>query len=495
MTKVLKSQKGFFGQLKASLSGMGNAKEVALDDEIWLQNEKIKISLKHTPLGLELGEGGCKLHLAPDVYIDDNPRNTSFSLRIFDPAKYSSEITGFLRINPGEKLYLGRHNDYQKNLFNYPKDMADRHLSISYEDKYLVLKDHGSKGGTRITPIKNTKKWTKKVASRRTNLLNEIHTIYGGAIERLDSDVALETLRAVNNLLEIEPCRPRDTQDKPGGVVTLPAKMVPIIVGDLHAQVDNLLTLLSRNNFLEMMSDGKAALVFLGDAVHKEVDGQMEEMDSSLLIMDVIFRLKLWFPQQVFYVRGNHDCFSEDIGKDGVPQGLLWKAALEKHRGKVYRQEMDRFYDLLPYVALSGDFVACHAAPPKSKVSMDLLVNIHQYPGLIVELTCNRPQTPNRPAGYTRGDVKRFRKALKLPETADLFVGHTPLDRDDTLWMDVGGIDHHHVVFSGNKPWIGVVTRIGDNLVPLRYPTENLLSVINALPPLADEFVERELQG
>jgi hypothetical protein len=63
------------------------------------------------------------------------------------------------------------------------------------------------------------------------------------------------------------------------------------------------------------------------------VDGQLREMQSSMLLMDLIFRLKLRFPRQVFYVRGNHDSFSEDIAKDGIPQGLLWAKELGDQRG------------------------------------------------------------------------------------------------------------------------------------------------------------------
>ncbi|MES9814554.1 MAG: metallophosphoesterase, partial [Candidatus Thiodiazotropha sp.] len=107
--------------------------------------------------------------------------------------------------------------------------------------------------------------------------------------------------------------------------------------------MDNLLTILSHNEFLEMMGDGKAAMVFLGDAVHSEMDGKLAEMESSLLIMDLIFRLKLWFPQQVFYVRGNHDSFSEEIGKDGVPQGLLWAKEVKRVRGEAYKKAMEYF--------------------------------------------------------------------------------------------------------------------------------------------------------
>ena len=112
---------------------------------------------------------------------------------------------------------------------------------------------------------------------------------------------------------------------------------------------------------------------------------------------------------------------------------------------------------------------------------MDMLVNIHRYPGLIREVTCNRLSRPNRPAGYTKGDVKRFRSTLKLGGKAELFVGHTPLTRHDTLWSNVGGIEHHDVVFSGNRPWIGVYTSANGEMIPLRYRAESLLPVINGM--------------
>lgn len=311
--------------------------------------------------------------------------------------------------------------------------------------------------------------------------MREVKKIFGGPIELLTTDDALSDIVQINNLLEKEPLRPRNSAGMPGGVVKLPKKMVPIILGDLHAQVDNLLTILSHNEFLEMMGDGKATMIFLGDAVHSEIDGELESMESSLLMMDLIFRLKLWFPQQVFYVRGNHDSFSAEIGKDGVPQGLIWSKTIKKIRGEAYWKEMERLYELLPYVALSNNYVACHAAPPKGKVSMDMLVDIRKYPSLMEEVTCNRLYRPNRLAGYTKGDVKPFRNSLDLGKNAELFVGHTPLTRHDTLWMNVGGIEHHDVVFSGNIPWIGLFTQINGHMIPMKYRSEPLLSFIDGL--------------
>ena len=197
----------------------------------------------------------------------------------------------------------------------------------------------------------------------------------------LPADEALALIEEVNQLMEQEVMRPRDSRGLPGGLLRLPAELTPIVVADLHAQVDNLLVILSHNGFLHALEKGEACMVIIGDAVHSERDGQLDQMDDSMLIMDLIFRLKLRFPEHFFFIRGNHDSFGEEISKGGVPQGLFWKRALNKARGKEYRKAMQRYYDLLPYVVVSPDFCAAHAAPPRSKVSADMLVDITTLSG------------------------------------------------------------------------------------------------------------------
>lgn len=474
------SNKGFFGRLKAAFSNTSQYTEVWLQESYKLQGDCIRVPFEGYPIELAMGEGGHKLHIYPEQPVGDQESKDNLCFILIDPERFFSGISGFLRLVKGDHLILGREDEHQGKLFNYPKSVSRRHLSIIHDGDALLFKDLERESGSRLTPLKNEAE-RQRICDRRMENLHEIRKIFGGPIRLLSPEDALADLNEINRILEKEPHRPKNSKDMPGGVVTLPKKMIPIILGDLHAQVDNLLTILSQNEFLEIMGDGKAAMVFLGDAVHSEVDGELEEMESSLLIMDLILRLKLWFPQQVFYVRGNHDSFSEEIGKEGVPQGLLWAKALKKIRGKAYKKAMERFYELLPYVALSKGYVACHAGPPKSKVSMEMLVNIHNYPSLIEELTCNRLYRPNRLAGYTKGDVKRFRNTLNLEPNAELFVGHTPLTRHDTLWLDVGGIEHHDVVFSGNTPWVGLFTRIDDHMIPLRYRSEPLLPLINEL--------------
>ena len=474
------SKKGFFGRLKAAFPKPSQYVDATLDERYDLRGEGIRVALPDCPLELVMGEGEFTLHLCPELSAEGGRMQNDPSFILFDPNHFFSRISGFLRLNRGDHLILGREDEMQREMFGYPQAVPKRQLSITHDGEALLIKGLAETHGTQLRLLQE-ERGSERITLRRRENLRTLREIFGGPIGLLPPEEALSDLLQINDILAKEPLRPENESGMPGGVVSLPKKMIPIILGDLHAQVENLLTVLSHGEFLEMMGDGKAAMVLLGDAVHSEMDGQLEEMESSLLIMDLIFRLKLWFPQQVFYVKGNHDSFSEEIGKAGVPQGLLWAEALTRMRGPAYKEAMERFYELLPYVALSKGYVACHAAPPKSKVTMEMLVNVHSYPSLMEELTCNRLYQPSRPAGYTKGDVKRFRNTLKLDADAELFVGHTPLTRHDTLWLNVGGIEHHDVVFSGNIPWIGLFTRVDGHMIPLRYRSEPLLPLINGL--------------
>jgi hypothetical protein len=165
---------------------------------------------------------------------------------------------------------------------------------------------------------------------------------------------------------------------------------------------------------------------------------------------------------------------------------------------------MSRLYDALPFVAMSRRFVACHAGAPMRKISRDMLVNIRQHPKLMKEIThirLQRPnspsirqhpklmkeithirlQRPNSPSGYNGRDVKRMRARLGLDPESPLIVGHTPLSCDDTMWLNAGNIPNHHVVFGAHPDWVGVITQVGKRLIPLRYPAEPLIPILNRL--------------
>jgi len=314
---------------------------------------------------------------------------------------------------------------------------------------------------------------------RRRNALQRIREIFGGPLELLSPPEATATLKQVNTLLRNETCRPQDALGNPGGVLELPDNITPILVGDLHARIDNLLTVLNENAFLDSLEKGTAALIILGDAVHPEEPGKLEDMDSSLLMMDLIFRLKLQFPEQVHYLIGNHDSFLHEIMKKGVPQGLLWEKQVLSSRGEAYKTELELFYQLSPLLILSKDFIACHAGPARRKISRQILVEIHQFPDIIHDMTWNRIRTPAFPAGYTRGDVRLFRKGLEVDSDTPFIVGHHPCSIDETLWLNVGQINQHHVVVSSRSNHVGIFVGIDGKMVPQIYPVEALTTWLN----------------
>ena len=481
MTQPL-ARKLFRKFLKSTFPKLGQYEEVEVVDAYRLGGKTIKAHIKDYPFEISLAPESKILHLYPEPPLnggDSNPTTQSYLL--FDPEVFYSKISGFYRLKDGDTITLGGSDPVQRAILDLSTKLPARKLSVSNDEGWLTFKSHVTNPNSSIAPLL-TDKNLKRLVDWRRRKLRKLREIFGKPIELLGSDEALELLQQVNQILENEPHRPKDNEGKPGGVISLPDDCAAIIVGDLHAKADNLLVVLTQNNFLEALEDGSACLVIIGDAVHPEGEAALDEMESSMLIMDIILTLKRRFPAQVFYVRGNHDSYSEEIAKHGIPQGLLWAKTLKKQRGKAYKREMSRFYELLPYVAYSRHFVTCHAAPPVSSASLQQLINISSNPKLYKELVANRLKQANRPSGYSKRDVKRLRKHLKLSEDAPLIVGHTPLSMDDTLWENVGDIQHHYIVYSSDTRWVGLMAQVGDTLYPFRYPVEPIISMINALP-------------
>ena len=444
--------------------------------------KKIKACIKDYPLQINLYPDSKALHLYPEPALSNgNDGVTANNYILFDPDKFYSDICGFYRLQDEDTITLGGSDPEQRAIFNFPPSTPARKLSIGIEDGWLTFQSPIPDPRPSIAPLLQDKN-VRRVVDWRYNKLRRLKEIFGDPIALLPPDEAIALLQEVNEILEHEKYRPRDKDGRPGGVVALPDESTAIIVGDLHAKADNLLVVLSQNNFLEALDAGRATLVILGDAVHPEGDTVLDEMVSSMLMMDLIFKLKIRFPKQLFYVRGNHDSFSEDIAKQGIPQGLIWERTLKKQRGKDYKNEMKRFYELLPYVVFSRHFVACHAAPPVSSTSLNKLINIRKNPKLYKELADNRLRKESRPSGYSGSDVKRFRKCLDLAKKTPVIVGHTPMSLDDTLWENVGEIENHTIVYSSDSTWIGLMAQVGDRLYPFRYPVEPMMSIINALP-------------
>jgi hypothetical protein len=389
-------------------------------------------------------------------------------------------INGFVRIRLGETIVLGHTNDQYSELFHFNDSVAKRHVSITNRRGDLILTPLAADRVIKIVRLDDLD-YRERLERGRHNALLEIRRIYGQEIAPLPANRALQTLREVNELLLEEPFRPKNITGMPGGLVELTNKITPVIVGDLHAQVDNLLKILSENCLLNCLRMKTANLIILGDAVHSENANEMDKFDTSMLIMDLIFLLKLKFPENFFYIRGNHDSFDPEINKHGVPQGALFKETLLKHRGAAYIDEMQTFYDRLPYIVCSDSFIACHAGPPRGNIGKENLINIADNQKLAEELSNNRLQRPNHPAGYTKRDVKKLRKCLERTQKTRLIVGHTPMDPFGSFWLHAGAIKNHHIIYSANTEGPSVLIQTGNRFMPITFPAEPLTDLINAL--------------
>ena len=422
--------------------------------------------------------GKQTLYLCPDPGVAGYEQGSPYDFILFDPERYFSGISHYQRLSPGDTLVIDHKIEYQEQMFSFPREAFRRQLSISHSGDSLVFRDPISELGTYVSLIDDTPE-NSSVTDRRRTALRRVLEIFGGPLESLPADKATETLIQVNELLRHESGRHKDSLGNPGCLLELPEHITPIIVGDLHAQIDNLLTILSENAFMDSLENGTAALIFLGDAVHSEQPGKLEEMESSLLIMDLIFKLKIKYPQQVFFIVGNHDSFQQELMKKGIPQGILWKKHVIESRGEAYKEQLELFYQQSPLLVLSADFIACHAGPTRRKISRQILVDAHQFPDIVHDMTWNRIRTKAFPGGYTPGDVRQFRKGLEVGSEIPFFVGHHPFTQDDTLWLNVGRINQHHIVFSARSDRVAIFTRIDDKMVPQIFPVEPLVDWLN----------------
>ena len=449
--------------------------------ELTEQPRSLGTSARLAPCGraVRLGLGARQLLLSCERKITESDQDDAPTWLVGDAESEEIALRAFIRICPGETILLGRDNEHIQRLFDLPRSLPRRQLELRNEAGALLLRnlapDHPS-----TLSLDNEAIPERELRASRLTGLSRLRTVFGGCIEALDTEDSLASLLAVVELLADEAYRPRNSKGRCGGLLELPDTRTPIIVGDLHGQLDNLLRILCEPRCLDALEHGNAYLLLLGDTVHREEQSELEEMDSSLLMLDFLCRLKLRFADSFFWLRGNHESFDQGVGKGGVPQGVLLRSAARKRHGEAYVQALTSLFDALPYVALSSNFIACHGGAPRVAVSKRALVEIHAHPDLAEQLVWVRPRRPSHPAGFGTRDVARFRAALGAAKNTPVIVGHTPLTDDGVLWMNAAKIPGLHVIFDARNETVPVFTRLRDAMVTLEYPAEPLLAIANA---------------
>lgn len=435
--------------------------------------------IPHDGKTFEMVIGDQTLVFHPEIPIGVKKKNIQKNWLI-SPSKACSTNTihGFARIKVGERVLIGQDNHQFDEIFHFTKSVSHRHLTVTNIRGDLMISPLDGKSPIQIVRS-GDQDIRERIGTNRYNSILGIRGIYGGPISPLSPVEALATIREVNEILSEEPFREKNESGTPGALLELPDALRLLIVGDLHGQVDNFLKILNENCLLAHLASNSAALVILGDAIHSEIQKELSDMDSSILMMDLIFKMKCHFPENFFYLLGNHDSFDETLCKAGVCQGILMRKRLQELRGDAYVTEMQKFYDLLPMVMKTDSCVACHAAPPRKVIDREKVINLRNYPPICHEILSNRLKRSHYLAGYDKRDVKQFRTSLGLPKRAPFVVGHTPLDPFNSFWKNAGNIKGHHIIYSGREQGPSLFIQLRKKMIPLSYPAEPLTKVIN----------------
>ncbi|OGB87645.1 hypothetical protein A3J44_01520 [candidate division WOR-1 bacterium RIFCSPHIGHO2_02_FULL_45_12] len=255
----------------------------------------------------------------------------------------------------------------------------------------------------------------------------------------------------------------------PGALLEIEPGRRVIMVGDLHANVENLRVIVDQ--YRAGLEDGSVVLVFLGDAIHPEnypAGGRSNdpmarlerysETQSSIDMIDAIMQLRTEFPDLVHYVRGNHDVVfggGESLFyKGGVMQGELLREALLEARGEEYVRELQAFFESCPLAVIfqgtEGAILAGHTPVVAEGINRQQLVDARLNSDTERALMWSRPNEQ-----YSNEDLIAMRDALGLPEDAVIVAGHTPND-EQSAYVPFG-MDNHIIVHGSYGNALSVV--------------------------------------
>ena len=437
--------------------------------------------LAHDGRGFELTLGKQSFFIQPETPLGIPKKETEKNWTLNDSRYCSTDnISPFYRLQLGETTILGHSNKALSDTIKLKESVADRHVSVSNVRGDLVFTPLDNSATTSLKRLDDLDQRERLEGNRYASFI-AIRKLMDGPVKEVSSEIALASLRQVNEYLHNEPHRPLNKEGTAGGLLQLGESPNSLIVGDLHAQVDNLLKVLTENCTLQSLRKGTVCLIILGDAIHSEVSGQMENMEESVLLMDIIIQLKKSYPQQVHYIRGNHDSFDASLSKNGISQGILHKQYLLDNRGEEYVNEMQTFWDRIPFIISSDDFITCHAGPPRYECKKEDYINIYTNAKLIKEITTNRVERPNYMKGYNKKDIKQFRTSLGATKGTPVIVGHTPLDPFASVWNNAGAIKNHHIIYSAHSAGPTIFVQSFKKMVPISYPHEPLTKLINKI--------------
>ncbi|MEM3580037.1 MAG: metallophosphoesterase family protein [Candidatus Bathyarchaeia archaeon] len=214
-----------------------------------------------------------------------------------------------------------------------------------------------------------------------------------------------------------------------GRLVKLSPMGEALVVGDLHGDLESLIEILNRSNFLDKLSRGeKATLIFLGDY------GDRGPLSAEVYY--TLLKLKLHFPKQIILMRGNHEG-PEDLLAS--PHDLPWQ--FQAKFGKAWQQAYEEIFKLFGFlynaVIVEERYLMVHGGvPPQAKSLEDLAYAHERHPkeSLLEDLlwsdptdaiseTCASPRGAGKLFGQKVADTVLQNFGVKV-----LIRGHEPCE-------------------------------------------------------------------
>lgn len=225
-------------------------------------------------------------------------------------------------------------------------------------------------------------------------------------------EIMLELTQKMSLILAAEKTvyRPLTDIGTPGSLITFSdEKSVSkardvIIIPDLHGRCDFLLNILSfkldQNSVLDLLAQDKIHLVFLGDALHTEGTSKerweeaykaylekdyasipmVREMEKGLSLLCALYQLKIMFPKNFFYLKGNHENIKNKLENGDFPfkkyacEGDMTFRFMKTVYGQEVLDEMELVEDRLPLVYTAQNLFVSHAEPER-RFSRDSIIH------------------------------------------------------------------------------------------------------------------------
>jgi len=272
-------------------------------------------------------------------------------------------------------------------------------------------------------------------------------------------DYLFSLLDEVTSLLEEEICsyRPASSDGVAGSLIESSDQNPIIIVPDIHARPDFLLNILKfkipsiGQTVLDALASKNISLVCVGDGFHtekahkerwfaaledyldEEFTGQAmtEEMKDNLSLLSALIELKISFPENFHFLKGNHENIMNKNGggdyafRKFADEGNMTRDFIHVYYGEDILYLISLYENALPLLFANPSCLISHAEPRRTYTRQEL-INARQNPLVVEGLTWTR--NGEAESGCVVNIINEiFGFHGWNSEKATYFAGHTPV--------------------------------------------------------------------